>query len=166
LVSAMFDIGWSEMAVVALVALLVIGPKELPNTLRMVGRWTRKARALTREFRSGFDEMIREAELEDVRKSVESAKSGTISKQIKDTIDPTGWVDKSLKDVEKTATADPAAPKPPAGGEGVTKGFAAETKVAPAHSIAQAVVDPQAPEPAPAAAETSAGAEQPSKNVG
>ena len=49
----MFDIGWSEMAVVALIALLVIGPKELPNTMRMVGRWTRKARALTREFRSG-----------------------------------------------------------------------------------------------------------------
>ena len=105
----MFDIGWSEMAVVALIALLVIGPKELPNTLRMVGRWTRKARSLTREFRSGFDEMIREAELEDVRKTVESAKSSTIEKSVKDAIDPTGWVDKSLKDVDKVAKADPPA---------------------------------------------------------
>jgi sec-independent protein translocase protein TatB len=103
----MFDIGWSEMAVVALIALLVIGPKELPNTLRMVGRWTRKAKSLTREFRSGFDEMIREAELEDVRKTVESAKSSTIEKSVKDAIDPTGWVDKSLKDVDKVAKADP-----------------------------------------------------------
>jgi sec-independent protein translocase protein TatB len=103
----MFDIGWSEMAVVALIALLVIGPKELPNTLRMVGRWTRKAKSLTREFRSGFDEMIREAELEDVRKTVEAAKSSTIEKSVKDVIDPTGWVDKSLKDVDKVAKADP-----------------------------------------------------------
>ena len=103
----MFDIGWSEMAVVALIALLVIGPKELPNTLRMVGRWTRKAKSLTREFSSGFDEMIREAELEDVRKTVESAKSSTIEKSVKDAIDPTGWVDKSLKDVDKVAKADP-----------------------------------------------------------
>jgi sec-independent protein translocase protein TatB len=103
----MFDIGWSEMAVVALIALLVIGPKELPNTLRMVGRWTRKAKSLTREFRSGFDEMIREAELEDVRKTVEAAKSSTIEKSVKDAIDPTGWVDKSLKDVDKVAKADP-----------------------------------------------------------
>ena len=103
----MFDIGWSEMAVVALIALLVIGPKELPNTLRMVGRWTRKAKSLTREFRSGFDEMIREAELEDVRKTVEAAKSSTIEKSVKDAIDPTGWVDKSLKDAAKVAKADP-----------------------------------------------------------
>ena len=103
----MFDIGWSEMAVVALIAILVIGPKELPNTLRMVGRWTRKAKSLTREFRSGFDEMIREAELEDVRKTVEAAKSSTIEKSVKDAIDPTGWVDKNLKDVAKVAKADP-----------------------------------------------------------
>jgi sec-independent protein translocase protein TatB len=103
----MFDIGWSEMAVVALIAVLVIGPKELPNTLRMVGRWTRKAKSLTREFRSGFDEMIREAELEDVRKTVEAAKSSTIEKSVKDAIDPTGWVDKNLKDVAKVAKADP-----------------------------------------------------------
>jgi sec-independent protein translocase protein TatB len=155
----MFDIGWSEMAVVALIALLVIGPKELPNTMRMVGRWTRKARALTREFRSGFDEMVREAELEDVRKSVESAKSGNISKQVKDTIDPTGWVDKSLKDVEKTAVADPAAPSAQtpdaakaAEGEAAAgaNGLAGEAKVAPAHSIAPPAESANTPEPAAA----------------
>jgi len=154
----MFDIGWSEMAVVALIALLVIGPKELPNTMRMVGRWTRKARALTREFRSGFDEMVREAELEDVRKTVESAKAGDISKQVKDTIDPTGWVDKSLKDVEKTASseapaADLSTPSSDSvggaetiGGSAISgsNGLASETKIAPAHSI-----PPKSDTPAP-----------------
>jgi len=168
----MFDIGWSEMAVVALVALLVIGPKELPNTLRMLGRWTRKARALTREFRSGFDEMVREAELEDVRKSVDAAKSGTISKQVKDTIDPTGWVDKSLKDVEKTAVADPSAPVRDAGAakkadaESKTpaaNGLASETKIAPAHSISRPAGDP-----APSAADAPAAGdgELPKKTAG
>ncbi|HMB75129.1 MAG TPA: Sec-independent protein translocase protein TatB [Kiloniellaceae bacterium] len=176
----MFDIGWSEMAVVALVALLVIGPKELPNTMRMVGRWTRKARALTREFRSGFDEMVREAELEDVRKSVETAKSGSISKQVKDTIDPTGWVDKSLKDVEKTAVADPAAPEAPGAAEAKTtagaNGLATENKIAPAHSIAPSpdasVAEtstgpaPKKPEPVAAAAPPDEDRDVPSKNAG
>ena len=57
------------MAVIALIALIVIGPKELPQAMRAASKWVRKARALAREFQSGVDEMIREADLEDARKA-------------------------------------------------------------------------------------------------
>ena len=64
----MFEIGGTELLLVAIVALLVIGPKELPNALRTLGRYTGKARAMTRHLRSGFDEMMRQAELEEMEK--------------------------------------------------------------------------------------------------
>ena len=61
----MFDIGWTEMALVAVVAILIIGPKELPVVLRSLGRMMGKARSLTREFRLSLDEMAREADFSD-----------------------------------------------------------------------------------------------------
>jgi sec-independent protein translocase protein TatB len=64
----MFEIGGTELLLIAVVALLVIGPKELPNALRTLGRYTGKARAMTRHLRSGFDEMMRQAELEEMEK--------------------------------------------------------------------------------------------------
>ncbi len=64
----MFEIGGTELLLIAVVALLVIGPKELPNALRTLGRYTGKARAMTRLLRSGFDEMMRQAELEEMEK--------------------------------------------------------------------------------------------------
>jgi sec-independent protein translocase protein TatB len=64
----MFGIDSSELAVVALVALLVIGPKDLPRVMRMVGQWIAKGRGMTRHLRAGFDTMMREAELEEMQK--------------------------------------------------------------------------------------------------
>jgi sec-independent protein translocase protein TatB len=64
----MFDIASSELLLVALVALLVIGPKDLPRVLRYVGNWIGKARRVAAQFRSGFDEMVRESELADLEK--------------------------------------------------------------------------------------------------
>lgn len=64
----MFEIGGTELLLIAVVALLVIGPKDLPNALRTVGKYTGKARAMTRHLRSGFDEMMRQAELEEMEK--------------------------------------------------------------------------------------------------
>ncbi len=65
----MFGIDSSELVVVALVALLVIGPKDLPRVMRQVGQWLAKGRAMTRHVRAGFDTMMREAELEDMQKA-------------------------------------------------------------------------------------------------
>lgn len=64
----MLDLSFWELALVGIVALLVIGPKELPNALRHLGRITGKARAMTRHVRSGFDEMVRQAEMEEMEK--------------------------------------------------------------------------------------------------
>lgn len=64
----MFDIAPSEFMLFALVALIVIGPKDLPKAMRVVGRFVGKARGMASQFRSGFDAMIREAELEEMEK--------------------------------------------------------------------------------------------------
>jgi sec-independent protein translocase protein TatB len=64
----MFDIGWSELLVIAVVALIVIGPKELPTVLRTVGQWTSKIRRMAAEFQSQFQEAMREAEMADLKK--------------------------------------------------------------------------------------------------
>ena len=64
----MFDIGWDEMLFTAIVAIIVIGPKDLPRALRTAGRWIGKVRRVSGYFRSGIETMIREAELEDMEK--------------------------------------------------------------------------------------------------
>jgi sec-independent protein translocase protein TatB len=64
----MFDVASSEFLLVILVALLVIGPKDLPKVLRVVGKWVGKARGVAAQFRSGFDEMVRQSELEELEK--------------------------------------------------------------------------------------------------
>jgi sec-independent protein translocase protein TatB len=67
-----FGIEWSEYAVIAIVALIVIGPKELPAVLRAVGQWTTKIRRMAAEFQSQFQEALREAEMADLKKEVDS----------------------------------------------------------------------------------------------
>jgi sec-independent protein translocase protein TatB len=64
----MFDIGYTELLVIAIVALVVIGPKDLPRVMRIVGQWVGRARGMARHFRSGIDTMIRESELEEMEK--------------------------------------------------------------------------------------------------
>jgi sec-independent protein translocase protein TatB len=70
----MFDIGWSEFVVIAVVALIAIGPKELPGVLRMVGQWMGKARKMASEFQGQFQEAMREAEMADLKKSFDEVK--------------------------------------------------------------------------------------------
>src|SRR5579884_3329015 len=64
----MFGIGYSELLVIGIIGLVVIGPKDLPRVMREVGRWVGKAQGMARHFRSGIDTMIREAELEEMEK--------------------------------------------------------------------------------------------------
>jgi sec-independent protein translocase protein TatB len=70
----MFDISWSEFAIIAVVALIAIGPKELPGVLRMVGQWIGKARKMASEFQGQFQEAMREAEMADLKKSFDEVK--------------------------------------------------------------------------------------------
>ena len=100
----MFDFSWSELALIGVVALVVIGPKDLPRVMRTVGVWVGKARAIAREFQSSLDQMIRESELEEMRKSVERASNVNLAHEIERTIDPAGELQKSL---------EPPSPPPP-----------------------------------------------------
>src|SRR6202451_2752326 len=72
----MFDIGWSEFLLIAVVALVAIGPKELPGVLRMVGQWMGKARKMAAEFQGQFQEAMREAEMADLKKSFAEVREG------------------------------------------------------------------------------------------
>jgi sec-independent protein translocase protein TatB len=97
----MFDLGWGELLVVGVVALVVLGPKELPNALRTVSNLTRAARKLAGEFQSGINEIVREAELEDARKAAQSISKGSISQAIEKAVDPSGEMKSTVADVQK-----------------------------------------------------------------
>ena len=71
----MFDIGWSELLVIGVVALIAIGPKELPGVLRMIGQWTGKMKRMAAEFQGQFHEAMREAEMADVKKTFDDVRA-------------------------------------------------------------------------------------------
>ena len=92
----MFDIGWTELLLIAVVAIVVIGPKDLPRAMRTVGQWTTRVRRMAGDFQRQFNEAVREAELEDVKKEV--TKLGKI--------DPMADLKKSLTKVDTDLKAD------------------------------------------------------------
>lgn len=108
----MFDIGWTEITIILIVAIIVVGPKDLPRVLRTVGQWVGKAKAMTREFRGHVDDMIRETELDDVKKQIESAGSFDANSALENTIDPKGEM-KSAFDFSGDEFSNPAESKSP-----------------------------------------------------
>ena len=107
----MFDISWSEFAIIAVVALIAIGPKELPGVLRMVGQWVAKARKMAAEFQGQFQEAMREAEMADLKKSfdeVREAASGFTGNNVMTSLQ--NDVNAALGVEEKPAASVEAAP--------------------------------------------------------
>ena len=105
----MFDIGWGELLVIGVVALIFIGPKELPGTLRTLGQWMGKLRRMASEFQGQFQEAMREAELADLKKQVDDM---TSQAQNYANFDPVSEVRKELESTQQqieSAIAD----KPP-----------------------------------------------------
>ncbi len=123
----MLDIGWFEMAVVGILLLVVVGPKDLPKVLRTVGYWTGKARSMAREFQRSLDQYVKEAELEDVKKGVDKL---NVRKTIQNTIDPKGAIKKELTETDKALRQSP-------------------NKANGAAASAAEDVDPTTPEPKP-----------------
>ncbi len=124
----MLDIGWWELVVVAMIALIVVGPKDLPRILRVIGQWAGKARAMAREFQGSIDDMVREAGVDDIKKEVESVATFDVEKELGDAIDQTGAPEHSIE------------PPPPGG----------ETEELPADDMASSEPEPQADKPAEA----------------
>jgi len=112
----LFDLSMTELMLIGVVALVVIGPKDLPKALKVAGFWVRKARTLSREFQSSVEQMIREAEPDEVRQELKKASQFDVEKEFRNTIDPTGSLAEGLKPPElpKFSDADlPAAPASP-----------------------------------------------------
>ncbi len=84
----MFDIGWPELFVIAVVALVVIGPKDLPRVMRYLGRWFGKAKRVTWEFKRHWDDIMRESELDDVKRDIEGVMRTDPATYAEQTIDP------------------------------------------------------------------------------
>lgn len=146
----MLDIAWSEMLVIMVVALVVIGPKDLPRLVREVGRWTSKARTMAREFQRSFDDMVREAELEDVRKGLDQVRPHNITKTIREAVDPEGDLDRAF-DLEdsRPARATPLRDSAEQPVRGSPSGAPVTPELGAPAMIPEAVVPPP-PEPVPA----------------
>src|SRR3954464_15238863 len=101
----MFDIGWGELVVIGVVALIVIGPKELPTVLRTVGQWMGKIRRMASEFQGQFQEAMREAEMADLKKQFDDTTAAV--KSTFDTTDIKNELEKMIH--EPTAASTPPA---------------------------------------------------------
>ena len=117
----MLDIGWSEMGLILLVALVVIGPKDLPRVARTVGKWSAKARGMAREFQRSLDDMAREAELQDIKSEIEKVNRTDLRARIEETVDPGGELRRALQpprfdaggSTDPVSTPAPIPPLPP-----------------------------------------------------
>jgi sec-independent protein translocase protein TatB len=112
----MFDLAWSEIAVIGLVSVMVLGPKELPNAMRTMAKLMRKMRGLTSELQGHVNEMVREAELEELRQQVQKLSSTNIATEVTKAVDPTGEFSAALNapmHTEPTPTSE-SSPETPA----------------------------------------------------
>jgi sec-independent protein translocase protein TatB len=109
----MFDISWTEFLLIGIVALIVIGPKELPAVMRSLGQWTRKIRSLAADFQNQFHEAMREAEMADLKKQVDDMASDIKTydplKDVRADVEAIGKdLDASVKSSDKAADRDAA----------------------------------------------------------
>jgi sec-independent protein translocase protein TatB len=104
----MFDVAPTELLLVAVVALVVIGPKDLPRAMRVVGQWVGRARGMARHFRSGIDEMIRQSELEDMEKKWRD-ENERIMREFPTIADPVALPDHSIPSEPALPAAEPLA---------------------------------------------------------
>jgi len=107
----MFDLfSWSHILILLAVALVVVGPKDLPRMMHMAGKWAGKARAMANEFRKSFDEMARQAELDELRKEIEDLKKNNPITEMANTMNEVGAQMSETVPIEAAAPAEAAAP--------------------------------------------------------
>jgi sec-independent protein translocase protein TatB len=106
----MFDFAWSEIALIAIVALVAIGPKDLPVAIRAVTRMIKKARRMAGEFQTHVDEMVREANLDEVRSQISQIRNFDFRGEVERTVDPDGSIRTTL--ASNPLGPNPLAPQP------------------------------------------------------
>jgi len=130
----MFDIGWTEMLVIAVVMIVVVGPKDLPRMLRTFGKTTAKLRAMAGDFQRQFNEALKEAELDDVKKSVDELRSLNPANEIRKQLNP---FEKAAADVRAGlgSLKSPPPAKPAEAAAAVTSADAASTSAEAASPV-------------------------------
>lgn len=113
------DIGGAELLVIAAVALIVVGPKDLPVLLRKLGQFVGKMRGMASEFRASFDEMARQSELEELRREVQAMREGQYANPVKDAADAAkdAHVDQVFADIDASLSSGSTQMHPYAGAE-------------------------------------------------
>ena len=147
----MFDISWTEFLLIGVVALIVIGPKELPAVMRTLGQYTRKIRSMAADFQNQFQEAMREADMADLKKQVDDMASGIKNydplKEVREDVESIGAMGKDFeKSLDKPAEAKPVELTPDAG-------VIAEATTPDAGGDVLPAVSPAAPEPVASTAE-------------
>lgn len=108
----MFDIGWTELLVIAVVLIVVVGPKDLPPMLRAFGKMTQRARKVAGDFRAQFDEALREAELDDVRQTISDAQKLNPVNSLREAMNPLRQMGNEIKaDLQKATTVTETRPR-------------------------------------------------------
>jgi sec-independent protein translocase protein TatB len=102
----MLDLGWQEFFLIATIAVVVVGPKDLPKVIRTIVGWIRKIRTVARDFQGSIEEVAREAELDEVRQEVLKLKNQDFSKSVMDTVDPDRDLANALKETQSAAEND------------------------------------------------------------
>lgn len=125
----MFDLGWQEFMLIAFVAVVVVGPRDLPRVIRSISTYIRKARSVAREFQNSLEEVAREAELDDLRKEARNISSGNLEKKVNEWVDPAGETQKEMERIAGQAK-DAASSRPVESAPAPEPEPAAETKPA------------------------------------
>jgi sec-independent protein translocase protein TatB len=152
----LFDIGWPELLLIGVVALVVIGPKDLPRALRVAGYWVRKARTLSREFHSSVEQMIREAELDEMRQQLKKATEFDINKEFQKTVDPDGSLAESIRPPDIPDHFDTTPPESVVAAEAGTPALSPPAEPSPVWPGIPAESSTPEPVPAPAGEHASA----------
>ncbi len=97
----MFDLGWQEFMLIALIALIVVGPKDLPRVIRAVSQGIRRVRGVAREFHSSLEEVAREAELDDIRKQARDLANEGLDESLRKDLDPMGEIEHSIRNAQR-----------------------------------------------------------------
>lgn len=95
----MLDVGWQELFLIAVITIIVVGPKEIPRVLRTVTLWIRKIKDMAREFQSSIDDIAREADLDDIKQQLAAAKDFDFEREMENAIDPNGDVSNAIQDL-------------------------------------------------------------------
>lgn len=152
----MFDVGWQELFIIGLVAIVVIGPKDLPRVLRTVTLGIRKVRSMARDFQDGLEELARDADLQELRKEIEDGVGGDLQDEIESIGDPARDIEESVREIGDTLN-EPETPKVSSAATETATGETPAAETASAETVAAET---------PAAETPSDGADEKEKKTG